>query len=113
MNIRDVGYVRVVDIEGNTISQQDIKSIKNLFREKDSKQRIGINLKQVDYINENWHGGITFSKKSMGGNLKNVEGKWIGWDYAHFDDYTDYFPYGKKYTTEEIVREIKSIIDKL
>ena len=26
---------------------------------------------------------------------------------------TDYFPYGKKYTTEEIVSEIKSIIDKL
>ena len=49
MNIRDAGYLRVVDIEGNTISQQDIKSIKNLFREKDSKQRIGINLKQVNY----------------------------------------------------------------
>ena len=69
--------------------------------------------KQVDYINENCHGGITFSKKSMRGNLKNIEGKWIGWDYAHSIDYTGYFPYGKKYTTEEIVSEIKSIIDKL
>lgn len=70
--------------------------------------------KQINYIDKNCHGGITFSKKSMGGYLKNTEGEWIGWDYAHFNDYIDaYFSYGKKYTTEEIIREIKSIIDKL
>lgn len=69
--------------------------------------------KQIDYINENCHGGITFRKQSMGNNIKNVEGEWIGWDYAHHMDYTDYFPYGEKHITEEIVSEIKSIIDKL
>lgn len=69
--------------------------------------------KQIDYINKTCHGGITFSKKSIGGDLKNTEGEWIGWDYAHFNDYTDYSPHGKKHTTEEIVSEIKSIIDKL
>lgn len=36
--------------------------------------------KQIDYINENCHGGITFRKQSMGNNIKNVEGEWIGWD---------------------------------
>ena len=54
MNIRDAGYARVVDIEGTTISQQDIKTIKNLFIEKDLRQRIGINLKQVNHINDDF-----------------------------------------------------------
>lgn len=50
----------------------------------------------------------------MGGDLKNTEGEWIGWDYAHLNDYADvYSPHGKKYTTKEIVSEIKSIIDEL
>lgn len=54
MNIRDAGNMRVVDIEWTTISQQDIKDIKNLFAKKDSRQHIGINLKQVNYINDDF-----------------------------------------------------------
>lgn len=54
MNIRDAGNMRVVDIEGTTISQQNIKDIKNLFTKKDSRQRIGIDLKQVNYINDDF-----------------------------------------------------------
>lgn len=51
------------------------------------------------------HGGYTFF-----GDLDRwgLEGIWIGWDYAHYDDFTYYgdiitsFFDGKKWTTEEI-----------
>ena len=74
MNIRDAGYVRVVDIEGNTISQQDIKNIKNLFWEKDLKQRIGINLGQVNYIQDDFISllkNISHKEKASVFNLNN------------------------------------------
>lgn len=70
--------------------------------------------KQINIIDENCHGGITFPQQEFGGNIKNIDGKWVGWDYAHFGDYVGYGDCeGKIYTTEEIINEVKSIIDKL
>lgn len=71
--------------------------------------------KQIETIDENCHGGITFPlQKFSGKNIKNLYGKWVGWDYAHFGDYVGYSDCeGKVYTTEEIINEVKSIIDKL
>lgn len=60
MNIRDAGDMRVVDIEGITISQQNIKEIKNLFKGKGSKQSIGLNLKGVTHINDDF---VSFIKE--------------------------------------------------
>lgn len=74
MNIRDAGNMRVVDIEGTTISQQDIKEIKNLFTKKDSRQRIGINLKQVNYINDDFIAllkDVSVKEKTAVFNLNN------------------------------------------
>lgn len=68
----------------------------------------------------NWHAdvhyGITYAE--FGRHVDNDairEGFWIGWDYAHFNDYTYYididpYPWETTYTTKEIVDEaIKAI----
>ena len=73
------------------------------------------------------HGGITYSSDK--GILFPVEhelhrdGYWIGWDYNHYNDYYAYnidpakadriFRCVKKWTTEEILEEVKNVIDQL
>lgn len=83
--------------------------------------------KFYDDINVSCHGGLTYSKNVLGRFLEysekykcdvlsSVRGKWvIGWDYAHYGDYSSYMPEmgGKKWTTEEIVSEAKEVIDSL
>ena len=66
------------------------------------------------------HGGLTYAD-----NLDHVLGennRWfIGWDYAHAGDYMGYdelFNFksrfkDKKWTTEEIYEEVKSVIEQL
>lgn len=66
------------------------------------------------------HGGITWESNRVNGLPKENKNnkKWLGWDYAHC---CDYFPYDfnpnddtcKKWTTEEIFKEIKEVIDRL
>lgn len=57
------------------------------------------------------HGGFTFL-----GTMEcyDIDGTWIGWDYAHLGDYTCssilYSPDDRKYTTEEIVDECYEIL---
>ena len=72
------------------------------------------------------HGGVTYDED----NLQNVwdsafegfvpgERRFIGWDYAHGGDYmemplkTAIFQDGHRYTTEEVVRDVKEAIDGL
>lgn len=61
------------------------------------------------------HGGITYKADHLwvAENMV-IEGNFIGWDYAHFDDYGGYMEmlpqdlrFGKKWTTEEIFEEVK------
>lgn len=68
------------------------------------------------------HGGITYVSKIgliKPSNKNHRDGHWIGWDYAHFGDYT-YLPAnfeiwneGKKWTTKEIFEEVKDVIEQL
>lgn len=69
-------------------------------------------LKNIDV-----HGGFTFTDKHPW-----IDDQWcIGWDYAHCDDYAAYYelftsPLGrttKKWTTAEILEEVKQVIDQL
>lgn len=62
------------------------------------------------------HGGITFGDFG----LKGVSDKFLlGWDYNHYDDY--YFtmlPFwngykGKRWTTKEMLEDVKSVINRL
>ena len=79
----------------------------------------------VDYNNipVECHGGLTYGR----GFLHTVAGiddnrYFIGWDYAHYGDYVGYHsmfeideaPFGdRRYTTEDVVRECKNVIDQL
>lgn len=91
-------YVGIPAVEANT-----------LFQEEDLEDSDSINV----------HGGITYENSYIRDENKNEysNGKWwIGWDYAHLYDYTpdnDYGQYRKKWTTEEILEEVKSVVDQI
>jgi hypothetical protein len=67
------------------------------------------------------HGGITFGNFG----LKGVSDKFLlGWDYNHCDDYCfavsdsilsffDFGTNGKRWTTEEMLEDVKSVINRL
>lgn len=73
------------------------------------------------------HGGITYSSGKEGlfplEHPCHRDGYWIGWDYNHYKDYHAYdidpakadriFRCDKKWTTEEILEEVKNVIDQL
>ena len=65
------------------------------------------------------HGGITYSQDFIidEDKKKYMNGKWwIGWDYAHLGDYMpwyDYDFYQKKWTTEEVLEDVKAVIDEI
>jgi len=72
--------------------------------------------KEYDEIELNVHWGATYSRDYLYINQnQKIEGWFIGWDYSHCDDYAGYelkLPKqlrtnGKKWTTEEIFREVK------
>ena len=55
------------------------------------------------------HGGLTYSERG-----RPIGDCWnIGWDYAHAGDYTAVFPYGRKWTTEEILKHVHCVIDSI
>lgn len=63
----------------------------------------------IDYIP--CHGGITFHDNAF--EQFDVKGEYIGWDYAHCDDYNGASPVigGKQWTVSEIIEEAKEVID--
>ncbi len=64
------------------------------------------------------HGGLTFADFRDFGDGLNY---YIGWDYAHYNDYAGYYMLFdpqptiplKKWTTEEMSNECKSVIDQI
>lgn len=78
--------------------------------------------KGYEEIDLNVHGGLTYADKYLWiTESSKKEGWFIGWDYAHCGDYTGYeemYPKkyrtgGKKWTTEEILEEVKEGIDEI
>ena len=70
--------------------------------------------KEWDEIDIDCHGGITFADKFA--PVTCEDGWWIGWDYAHLNDYDPTLPYtddGQKYDTADVVRECVSVIDQI
>lgn len=65
-----------------------------------------------DQIDIDCHGGLTY-------DAKKDDEYWIGWDYAHFGDYSGYDifssmgVFGKIWTTAEILEEVKDVIKQL
>ena len=79
--------------------------------------------KSYEDIDVTCHGGLTFSQDDLCFNpLPNDE--WvIGWDYAHYDDYMGYYDMeimkkydhsnNKKWTTKELLEDVKKVIGQL
>lgn len=74
----------------------------------------------IDYnvIDIDCHGGLTYGAESL--HTVNKKGWFIGWDYAHYCDFSGIYinaphmeSFGKKWTTNEIVRECEEVIDKI
>lgn len=66
------------------------------------------------------HGGLTYSSERgiifSKNNENHRNGFWIGWDYAHLDDYMTWIGgcFGtKKWTTKEILKDVKGVIHQL
>ena len=79
-------------------------------------------MKDYDDIDIDVHGGITYGRHlSHVLGERGLDGFYIGWDYAHAGDFTgDYldgdYRFGKhekKWTTEEIFEDVKSVIHQL
>lgn len=73
--------------------------------------------KDYDEIPIECHGGLTYSSSdgiaSRNSPLRR-DGFWIGWDYAHLNDYVyRIFDHGKRWSTEEILVEVMYVIDQL
>ena len=77
--------------------------------------------KNYDDIDINCHGGLTFSKSDL--YFNPTESWWIGWDYAHGNDYMGYYGLDclkgfdhsndKKWTTQELLNDVKDVIKQL
>lgn len=62
------------------------------------------------------HGGLTYSNETV--KKSDKKGWWLGWDYAHLGDYTGYDGLSlrtgdRKWSTEEILDEVKNVIEQL
>lgn len=65
----------------------------------------------------NVHGGITFGDYGLGSTISDDKFL-LGWDYNHYNDYNykdeQYgLASGKKWTTEEILEDVKNVIKQL
>lgn len=79
--------------------------------------------KDYDDIDIYAHGGLTYSNDwLMVSKDKKIENSWfLGWDYAHCDDYCGFYLFDtdflnehtKKWTTEEMIKDCKSVIEQL
>lgn len=80
------------------------------------------NKKDYDEVPVECHYGLTYMEDSLTINdetEEKVEGKFIGWDYSHCDDYygaNEKFGFqdmGKKWTTEEIYKEVRDVCSQI
>ena len=74
--------------------------------------------KNYDDIDILVHGGLTYSGKCLSFENQTLEGWFIGWDYAHYGDYSGALAYlgkdnGKKWTTKEILVDVFSVCEQL
>lgn len=78
----------------------------------------------VDYdeISIYCHGGLTYSDDELGIDSSKNNSWFIGWDYGHINDYIklpkspifiEKNSKDKKWTTDEILEEIKNVIEQL
>ena len=73
---------------------------------------------EIDKDEIDVHGGITYSEDYLFINdiVGEIHGKFIGWDYAHYNDFVGYYTPNddalymlKRWTTEEIYKEVREV----
>lgn len=71
----------------------------------------------INLIDTMCHGGITYHESALNLGFGTIRGDFVGWDYAHYGDYMGFYSKNsalnkfKRWTTKEILSEIKTIID--
>lgn len=78
-----------------------------------------IRLKKTDYgymgnyddVGISVHGGLTYAHETA--PTVDKRGWWVGWDYAHFGDYSGLISDGKKWTTAEVYEHVKDATNQL
>ena len=76
-------------------------------------------VENYDDIPINCHGGITFRDDHLRiADNQEIEGEFIGWDYAHCTDYASYYDgvlsrNTHKWTTKEILEEVKDVCSQI
>lgn len=70
--------------------------------------------KSCDECDIDCHGGVAYSWNRLA-TFDDKNTWWIGWEYGHCDDYVGFAPFlgGKKWTTAEIDKECKNVIEQL
>ncbi len=77
---------------------------------------------KIDCYVKGIHGGLTYGTFGLKGIFDNKSYWVIGWDYAHYGDYLGYYDNlidksevekYKKWTTPELIAEVKKVIDEL
>jgi hypothetical protein len=73
--------------------------------------------KEYDDIPIDCHCGLTFGQVFKTDKDASVmgfpKGHWIGWDYAHCDDYSPYLGCGTKHTTTDLLYGVRTAIESL
>lgn len=63
------------------------------------------------------HYGFTFSEENLNKKYDLPDGWYLGWDYGHIGDYTDYHVGctldGRRWTVSEITAECRQVIDEI
>ena len=81
------------------------------------------NIDNYDDMPIDCHGGLTYCENFLYVDKEQeIKGKFIGWDYAHCDDYAPYYDdlletrlaeNSKKWTTQEILKEVKEVCSQI
>lgn len=74
-----------------------------------------LGLHEIDERDIDCHGGITYHRDYLA--TVDHEGNFLGWDYAHYMDYSGSLPFldfeNKRWTTAEMIAECKNVIDQI
>lgn len=109
--VKSLGTHPTAYVQLNNSDLMYIESIRNAHNDPEE-------LSCDDFLIE-CHGGLTYySDLLYVDNRDSLPGHWVGWDYAHCEDYCGYdydnpYYHTKKWTTKEMVDECKNVIDQV
>ena len=55
MNIRDIGNICIVDVCKDTISQSDVRKLREILKDKPRLRRLGVNMRNVRQVDNSFY----------------------------------------------------------